>query len=145
MTQPVRRIPPPSAREVQIEVSERPVRDVLVEVWENTETLIRQELQLATAELDVRIGRAKKEAAAVGVGGAVLYGGVLCLLATVILLLSLAMQPWVAALIVGIAAVGAGAASLMKARKDLQTEELAPRRTARTVKEDVRMFKEVTK
>jgi len=121
---------------------ELPLREVLDDLWRNTDTLIRQEFDLASAELDRKLDRGKKDAAAAAVGGAVLYGGVLCLLAAVALLLSQEMKSWVATLVVAIAAMAAGAGLLFKARKDATPARLTPHRTVRTIKEDVRTIKE---
>jgi len=132
-------------RPVAVAAREQPISEVLVELWENSQELVRREFELASLELDERIARAKKDAAAAATGSAVLYGGVLCLHAAVILLLSKVMDAWVAALIVGAAAAAGGAALLMKVRKDVRTGELAPKRTARTIREDVAMIKEVTR
>jgi len=124
---------------------ETPLREVLVDLWENSQELVRQEFELASIELDERIKQAKKDGAAAVTGGAVLYGGVLCLHAMLILLLSKVMDAWVAALIVGALASAAGAALLMKARQDVQKGRLAPKRTMTTVRQDVNMMKEVTR
>jgi len=129
----------------QTRPAEHSVREILVELWENTESLFRGELELATAEVDRGLARAKKEAAGAAVGGAVLHGGFLCLLATAILLLSRVMDAWVAALLVGAACSAAGAALLVRSGQQLKPERLAPRRTAKTLRDDVSMMKEVTK
>lgn len=142
MTQPAFRYDrptEPTARE------EPPLREVLSDLWRNTDTLVRQEFELAKVELERKLDHGKKDAMAAGVGGAVLYGGVLCLLAAAVLLLSRAMDAWVAALIVAIVAMAAGAGLLFKARQDATSASLAPQRTVRTLRDDVRTIKEATK
>jgi hypothetical protein len=119
------------------------VRELLVELWENSEKLFRQELALANAELDRKIKRVKTEASAYALGGALLHAALFGLAATLILLLSLAIAPWVAALIVTAALAGGGYA-LIK-REPPSARELTPKRTIETVKRDVQTFKEATK
>lgn len=131
-------IPPP-------DVGERPLRELFVELWENTERLVRQELELTMSELDVRVGRMKKELVSAAIGGAVLYAGMLTLLAAVVLLLSRFMTPWVAALIVGAVAAVSGFTLIQKSKEDVEPKKLVPERSVRNIKRDVQMFKEATK
>lgn len=76
------------------------------------------------------------------VGGAVLYGGVLVLLAAAVLLLAQVMAPWIAALIVGIAAAIIGAASAAKAKKNLTPVHYGER-TGKNLKTDLNTMREV--
>jgi len=89
--------------------SEREVGAIVANVWENAEKLVRQELELGLAEIDRRVDKLKIGLTSAAIGGAVLYAGVLVLLAAVILGLSNVMAPWLAALLVGVVATGAGA------------------------------------
>jgi hypothetical protein len=123
--------------------SEQPVRELLVELWENSEKLFRQELALANAELDQKIRRLKTEASAYAVGGALLHAAVFGVAATLILLLSLAIAPWLAALIVTVA-LAAGGYALLK-REPPSARALTPKRTIESVNRDVQTFKEATK
>lgn len=124
--------------------SEKPIRDVLIELWENTETLLRQEMKLASAEIDQKVDRVKKEATAFALGGAFLHAGLLALVAAVILLLSQAMNPWVAALIVGVVLAGTGFFLVKREPKNI-AQDLVPKRTIESVKKDVQTFSEATK
>lgn len=124
---------------------DKPIREVVVDLWGNIEKLLRQEFALAAAELDVRIDQAKKEIGGAVAGTAVLYAGVLALVATVILLLSEVMVAWLAALIVAVACVGGGFALLQKAKKDLESTRVIPERSVQSVQRDVHVFKEATK
>lgn len=87
---------------------ERQVGAIVADVWENAEKLLRAEVELGLAELDRRVDKLKVGLTAATIGGAVLYAGVLVLLASVVLGLSKVMQPWLAALIVGVLVTGAG-------------------------------------
>jgi uncharacterized protein YacL len=121
---------------------ERPVGDILHDLWEHAQVLVTQEIKLASVELDEKIAKAKADLVAPIVGGAVLYLGVLALVAAIILLLAQAVAPWVAAFIVGVvmSAIGYG---LLKRTPDLA--QLTPKRSPRSIKTDVQTFKEAIK
>jgi len=127
------------------ERNEQPIPDLLADITKTSEKLVRQEFELAVAELDVRLNRAKKDLGAAAVAAAGLQGAALCLLAGVILLLAHAVDAWLASLIVGVAVGSVSVALLAKARKDLKPEALAPRGAVRSIKSDVRTLKEATK
>lgn len=120
--------------------TERPLKELFVELWENTEKLVRQEAKLASIEVDTKVSKLKTDVSAMAIGGAMLYAGLLALIAGVILLLGKFIAPWLAALLVGGAVVGVGYALLQK-RKNL-SDDLVPRRTIQHVKEDVHTFTE---
>ena len=132
-------------QEVQVSPgSDKSLRELFGELWENTEKLARQEFELAVAELDIRIHRVKRELTAAAIGGAVLYAGLLTLLAALVLLLAQFVISWLAALIVGVAAALGGYLLLHKGTKELDPGELVPKRAARSIKRDVQVFKEAT-
>ena len=84
----------------ETELRDRPAAELLKQLSEQTATLVRQELDLAKAELVVK---GKQTGVGAGMfGGAGLFGlyALGALTACVILLLSTAMTAWVAALIV---------------------------------------------
>lgn len=122
---------------------ERPLSEIVVELWENTEKLIRQEIALASTELDSKLDRTKKEAAIFAAGGAVLYAGLLTLVAALVLLLGNVVDLWLAALIVGLAVSGTGYALVR--RSPPSPQDLVPTRTIASVKQDVRTFTEAAK
>jgi hypothetical protein len=123
--------------------AERPLNEIVVELWQNTEKLVRQELALASTELDSKLGRAKVELGAFALGGAVLYAGLLALVAAAILLLGHAVSLWLAALIVG--AVVSGIGYGLVRRGPPTPAELVPTQTMQSLKQDVKTFKEAAK
>src|SRR5690606_11324447 len=94
------------------------------------------EMELAKRELDGKLSTAKKEAAALAVGGAVAYAGMLCLCAGIILVLANWMAPWLAALIVGALVTGGGAALIVIGKLGLQRLDPVPRDSIRSVRAD---------
>ena len=126
------------------EPAERPIRELLSDLWNNTETLVRQELKLASTELETKIEEAKKDLVKRAVGAGALYAGVLALVAALVLFVAKFVAPWVAALIVGALVLGLGYA-LMQTGKDVNARRLKPDRTVGSVREDVRTFKEAVR
>jgi hypothetical protein len=77
------------------------VPQLLRRLVDDTATLIRKELALATSEISKAVEDAKTGVVSMVAGGAVLYLGVIFLLASATLGLALFMRGWAAALIVG--------------------------------------------
>jgi hypothetical protein len=124
------------------ELRGRPTGELVKQLSEQTSTLVRQEIELAKAELSER-GKAA------GVGAGILGGaGLIGLLALgaftacLILLLDQAMDAWVGALSVA-AAYGAGAAVLALNGRDRVREGMppTPEQTVESIKEDVQWAK----
>ena len=137
MTQPTGVVP--------TDAQERPLHELLSDLWENSERLVRQESQLALVELDSRIAQAKSGLVHAALGGAVLYAGVLALLAAAVLLLAEAIAAWLAAAIVGVVTLGVGFALMKKAKHEAAPEKMKLERTAQSVRKDVRTFQEALK
>lgn len=105
-------------------------------------TLLRGELELARLELSQKAKRAGAGVGAIGAAGVVALYGVGVLIAAVVLALALAIDAWLAALIVAVVllAAAAGMALFGKKRVD-QATPLSPERTADNVKRDVDALK----
>jgi hypothetical protein len=124
------------------ELRERPIGDLVKQLASQTSTLVRQELDLAKAEMSQKASIAGKGAGLLG-GAAVtglLAAGALT--ACLILVLSEAMDAWLAALIVAVV-MGAVAAALGLAGRNKVREATppVPEQTVETVKEDVEWAK----
>jgi hypothetical protein len=124
------------------ELRERPLGDLVKQLASQTSTLVRQELDLAKAEMSAKAATAGKGAGLIG-GAAVtglLAAGALT--ACLILVLSEAMDAWLAALIVAVV-MGAVAAALGLAGRNKVREATppVPEQTVETVKEDVEWAK----
>ena len=121
---------------------ERSVVSILTGLWEKTEVLVRQEMKLASAELDQKMDKAKRELIALGLCGGLLFAGLSSLVAAVILLLAEAVEPWIAAGIVGLAATAGG--YLLAQREKHAAAELVPERTIESIKKDVKTIREAS-
>jgi hypothetical protein len=116
--------------------------DLMKQLAEQTSALVRQELELAKAELSV-----KGKQAGIGaglLGGAGVFGlyALGALTATIIAALSLAMDTWLAALIVTLVwAAVAGVAALLGKSRIQQSAPPIPEQSVESVKEDVQWTK----
>jgi len=116
--------------------------ELIRQLSEQTSTLVRQELELAKAELSEKGKRAGIGAGmfgAAGVAGLLALGA---LTACLILLLDKGMDVWVAALIIAVV-YAAAAAILALIGRDRMRESMppAPEETVESVKEDVQWAK----
>lgn len=124
----------------------RSIGELLGDLGRQTGTLVRREIDLARVEVTSSVGRMSRGAATAGIGGALAYAGLLVLLFAVVLgLIELGLPPWLAALVVGVGALGIGALVAMSGVNRMKSTELAPRQTAETVRENVEFVKEQIK
>jgi uncharacterized membrane protein YqjE len=127
------------------DLHDRPIGELLKELANETTTLVRQELDLAKAEMREKAGKAGP---GLGMWGAAGVMGLLALgslTAFLILALDGAMPNWLAALIVGL--VYSAIAGVLYARGKHRVEEAGspvPEKTIETVKEDVQWAKHPT-
>jgi len=127
-------------RAVQLK-EDRSIGELFSELANETGTLIRQEMSLATAEMTGKLTRAGKNAAFVAAGGAVGFAAFLTLLAAVVAGLSYFMPVWLSALIVSLV-VGAVAFYLISSSlAALKRTSLTPDETVETLKEDAQWLK----
>jgi hypothetical protein len=99
-------------------------------------TLLRQELALAAAEISRSMRVMLAGTASVAVGGAVLFTGVLALLAAAVLGLATVLQPWLAALVIGVAVAIIGIVLVSVGIRSLDPSTLKPSRTAESLRRD---------
>jgi hypothetical protein len=122
---------------------ERSLGDLFSDLSRETTTLVRQEVQLAKAELTQSATEAARGIEMLVAGGAVAYAGLLfVLLAIVFGLIEAGWDPWVSALVVGLVVVAIGGVLVLRARESLKPANLAPKKTVETLKEDAEWAKE---
>jgi len=126
--------------------SERPIAELLKQLSDQTVTLVRQELDLAKAELTVKGKKAGLGAGMFGGAGVLGLYAVGALTACLILVLSTAMDGWLAALIIAVV-YGAIAGGLALTGKNKVQEGVppVPEQTVESVKEDVEWTKQRAK
>jgi len=116
---------------------ERSLGELFGELTREITTLVRQEATLAKSEITQKVSLVGKDVGMLAAGGAVAYAGLLAIVASVIIGLANAGIPWWAsALLVGIVVAGTGGFLVQRGINALKHEDLAPRETVETVKED---------
>ena len=122
---------------------ERSLGDLFSDLSRETTTLVRQEVQLAKAELTQSATEAARGIGMLVAGGAVAYAGLLFLLLAIVFgLIEAGWDAWLSALVVGVVVVAIGVILVLRARESLKPANLAPRRTVETLKEDQEWAKE---
>ena len=122
---------------------ERSLGDLFSDLSRETTTLVRQEVQLAKAELTQSATEAARGIGMLAAGGAVAYAGLLFLLLAIVFgLIKAGWDAWLSALVVGVVVIAIGAILVLRARESLKPANLAPRRTVETLKEDQEWAKE---
>lgn len=125
----------------QTDMHERPIGELLKQLADETTTLVRQEIDLAKAEIEQRGRRAGRGAAMFGGAGAAGLLALGAVTAAGVLALDLALPAWLAALIVAaVWAVVAGALALAGRDRVQEATPPAPQ-TVETLEEDVEWAK----
>ncbi len=113
------------------DLRERSIGELFSKLSNETSTLIRQEMELARAELTEKGKEAGKGAGLLGGAATVALLGAGAITAGIVLLLDLAIAAWLAAIIVG-----------LKGRDSIKAATPpVPEQTVETVKEDVEWAK----
>jgi MFS family permease len=121
---------------------ERPIGELFTQLSEETSKLIRQELELARAELKEKGREAGKGAGFLGGAGLAGLLAAGALTACLILLLDKAVAAWVAALIVAVVYGAIAGVLALRGKERVQAATpRAPEQTVETVKEDVEWAK----
>jgi uncharacterized membrane protein YqjE len=127
------------------ELHDRPIGELLKQLASETATLVRQELDLAKAEMREKAGKAGPGFGMWGAAGAVALLAAGALTAFLILALDGVMPNWLAALIVGLVyAAVAGVLYISGKRRVEEAGSPVPQKTIETVKEDVEWAKHPT-
>jgi len=117
--------------------------ELFAALLKDTTTLVRQEVSLAKAELGEKAATVGRNVGLLAAGGAVAYAGLLAVLAAIISLLANAgMSWWAASLLVGMVVAAVGGILVNKGLSALRHEDLAPRQTLETLREDTQWIKD---
>lgn len=127
-------------------LSDNSVPELLRQLSDQTATLVRQELDLAKAELTEKGKQAGVGAGMFGAAGVAGLYAVGALTAAVILALSLAMTGWLAAVIVAVIYGAVAGVLALTGKSRLQRGvPPVPEQTVQTVKEDVAVARDAVK
>jgi hypothetical protein len=127
-----------------IAAEEQSIPELFRELSQDVALLVRQEAQLAKAEMQEKLRRITTDLVALAAGGIVALLGGLTLTAALVLLLvnPVGLTPWLAALIVAAVLGLAGWGMLARGLRDLTRTDPAPRRTLAAIREDIQVVKE---
>ena len=117
---------------------DRSLGELIREFARETQTLVRQDLQLVKAEATEKASKASKHALLLATGGFVAYAGFLVMLAALGFLLALFMPLWLGFFITAAVVLIIGLALLASGRTGLKKTNFALERTARTLQEEKR-------
>jgi uncharacterized membrane protein YqjE len=122
---------------------DRPLAELMRDLSQQSTELIRQEIELAKAELRAKGKSAGVGAGMVGAAGLIALFGVGALTACLVLALATAMDAWLAALIVAVVYLAAaGVAALVGKGKVQEATPPAPEQAIASTKEDVQWTKQ---
>jgi len=123
----------------------RPFSRILQDVVDHLTEIIRSELRLAHAEVREDVAQVSRAGIFLAIGGAF----ALCALGFVLLgavyALGTRLEPWVSAVLVGVAAGVIGAILLMVGRSRIKQASLKPDTTIRSLQENVTWLKKQAK
>ena len=121
---------------------DRPIGELVQALSQQTSTLIRQEMRLAQAELSEKGRHAGKGAGMFGGAGLVALYGVGALIAAAIVGLGTVIEPWIAAVAVGVGLLLIAGILALTGKKELdEASPPKPERTLDSVQEDVETVK----
>jgi hypothetical protein len=130
-----------SIQNLQGRREERSLGELFGDLSRDTTTLVRQEISLAKSEMTEKATRLGKNAAMLAVGGAVIYAGLLALIAAAVIGLAQALAWWLSALIVALVVLALGGLLIMRGLQAIRQVDPAPTQTLETLKEDVQWAK----
>lgn len=115
---------------------DRPLGELFGELTSEVSTLVRQEMELAKAEVSEKTSGLGRDAGLAAAGGAVAYAGFLAIVAGIIVGLAAAGLPWwLSAVLVGVVVAIAGYLILRSGLDGLKKTDLTPRQTIESLRE----------
>ena len=129
----------PATESARVEREPDSTAGLLSRLMGEVSTLFRKEIALAKAEVSEAASEAKAGAISLVAGGAIIFAAVLVLLAAIVLLLAEAMEPWLAALIVGVVVGVIGFVMIQSGKKKLNPASFKPERAQDALRKDKEM------
>ena len=121
--------------------------DLLSDLTRDMTTLLRQEIALAKAEISAKGSQLSSGLVTAGIGGGILFAAALVLLYAVVysvmvLFARMDWPVWIAPWLVGIVVAVVGYIMLQKGISTVKAQNLAPVRTAESVRKDAEVVRE---
>ncbi len=118
----------------------RPLLGLVTDLWQQSASLLRDEAELAKAEISEKISEIGTGIGSLVIGGAVLFAGFLLVLFAIVALVAMVLPeahaPWLAPLLVGAVVLFVGGLLLSAGLKKLQSGNLKSSRTVRALQRD---------
>lgn len=119
----------------------RTVADVLQDIVGNIQEIVRSEFRLAKAEIQLETAKAARSAVPLMIGALLALYAIGFLLLAAVHALSIVVDPWLAALIVGFSVLVVSLILLSAGSKRLKQVKVVPEKTVDTMKENVQWAK----
>ncbi|MEQ9639900.1 MAG: phage holin family protein [Alphaproteobacteria bacterium] len=123
-------------------MGDRSLPELMRDLIEQVGNLVRDEVRLARAETSEKLNIVKAAAGLLAGALAFAIGGIVIVLFAAAAALGQYMDAWLASLIVGVAALAVAAILVSVAKSQMTARELAPSRTAQSVRTDAQFLKE---
>ncbi len=120
------------------------ISDLIRNLATDLSSLLGKEIQLAKAEVGESVSEAKTAVGALATGAAIAMAGLVVLLMSAVYGLSNVVEPWLAALIVGAAALLIGYMMVHSAKSKMTADSMVPDRTMDAAKKDQETLKRAT-
>jgi hypothetical protein len=124
------------------QTEDRSIGGLFRDLMQDLASLVRNETELAKAEISEKVSQAGSGVASLAIAGVVLLAGFIILLLAAVYGLSLIWPQWLAALVVGGAVTLIGLILLLIARSKLRPEKLTPQRTTESIRKDTSIAQE---
>jgi hypothetical protein len=126
---------------------DRSVGSLLSDLTRDLTSLFRNELHLARAELNEKLGQVGAGAKTLTAGAIFAFAGALILLQALVIGVDAIIdlfwqQDWVAPLLVGLVALLIGISMLRKGQKNLEPRHLSPNRTTESLRKDGQLVRD---
>lgn len=140
---PDHQLPPGRGHRASGDGAEPGLSDLVRSLAEDLGTLVRQEIDLARLELTRTARRLAADGAFIGIGAAIAAVGALCLVIALALGLGVLLGSyWLGTLITGLLLLLLGGGFAWKGVRDLRRQELMPKKTTASLREDARWAKD---
>jgi hypothetical protein len=120
------------------------ITDLIRHLATDLSTLLGKEIQLAKSEIGESVSEVQTAVGAIATGGAIAIAGLVVLLMSAVYGLSNVVDPWLAALIVGAAALLVGYLMVRSAKEAMSASSIVPERTLDSAQKDKETLKRAT-
>lgn len=117
------------------------ITDLIRQLATDVSTLFGKEMALAKSEVRESVSEMQTAVGAIASGAAIAMAGLVALLMSAVYGLSIILAPWLAALIVGAAALLVGYLMISSAKKKISASAVIPDRTIHSAEQDKETFK----